>query len=48
MRDACMAALKLGAIGKLAVAVLPKDLLTRLRPGEGDVVQAVRPWMASG
>jgi putative addiction module antidote len=36
-----MAALKLRAIGNSVGVVLPKELLTRLRLGEGDTVQVV-------
>ena len=36
-----MATLKLRAIGNSVGVVLPKDLLTRLRLGEGDTVQVV-------
>ena len=36
-----MAALKLRAIGNSVGVVLPKDLLARLRVGEGDTLQVV-------
>lgn len=36
-----MAALKLRAIGNSVGVVLPKDLLARLRIGEGDTLQVV-------
>ena len=36
-----MATLKLRAIGNSVGVVLPKDLLTRLRVGEGDTLQVV-------
>jgi putative addiction module antidote len=36
-----MATLKLRAIGNSVGVVLPKDLLTRLRVGEGDTLEVV-------
>jgi putative addiction module antidote len=41
MREACMATLKLRAIGNSVGVVLPKELLSRLRVGEGDTLQVV-------
>ena len=41
MRKACMATLKLRAIGNSVGVVLPKELLSRLNLGEGDTVHAV-------